>query len=582
MRKKYLLSVLIPSRSEEFLARTVQSLIENKTDDTEIIVGLDGELSNPPIPDHDDLTIFYVQKSIGQRAMQNKLCELSKAKYVMKLDAHCDVEKDFDRKMIEAFEKEGDNVVMTPTMRNLHIFNWVCKNCGMDTYQGPKPEICRSETCVSEKQRFDRKIVWIPKTNPQSTAYRFNKNLQFKYFPELRVKQKKTGCVETMSLQGSCFMCTIENYWKYELCDDSWGSWGQQGSEVAIKAWTGGLRVLCNRDTWYAHLFRTQPGFDHPFNIGSSQHNARKICRDIFYNNKWDKQIYPLSWLVEKFWPELQKVRDPESWTEKDLADQKEREKNHPKFGVNVKRELPEAEVETEVNQSSSPVSAKGSKGIIFYTCNTAPLKISRAVQSQLRKISEDKNIPIVSCSLKPMPHFGNRNICLKAERGVLTMFKQILTALENSKADIIFHTEHDVIYSEDHFDFVPPRKDKFYYNVNFWKVRLTDDFAVSFEANQVSGLCAYREHLLKYYRERVKEVENGKFDRSFEPGRRDNSLYEQWKSIQPNVDIRHGKNLSGNKWSPSDFRDKSTCVNWREGTINDLWCKDILINLIK
>ena len=43
------------------------------------------------------------------------------------------------------------------------------------------------------------------------------------------------------------------------------------------------------------------------------------------------------------------------------------------------------------------------------------------------------------------------------------------------------------------------------------------------------------------------------------------------WESEYPNIDIRHGKNLSKGKWSVEDFRDKSTCVNWKETTIDKI-----------
>ena len=57
---KYKLSILIPARQEEFLAKTIQDILEHKTDETEVIIGLDGSWSIPPIVDHPDVTIFYV------------------------------------------------------------------------------------------------------------------------------------------------------------------------------------------------------------------------------------------------------------------------------------------------------------------------------------------------------------------------------------------------------------------------------------------------------------------------------------------------------------------------------------------
>jgi hypothetical protein len=323
---QYDLSIAIPSRNEEFLVNTVEDLLKNKRAKTEILVGLDGWWPNPGIPDHPDVRILYVPEAIGQRALQNRLVKMSKAKWVMKVDAHCAFDEGFDEKMLAVAE---DDMTLVMVMRNLWVFDWKCMNCGMRTYQGPKPEECRNEICGTAQDGGEdhnnldirKKIVWEPKTNPQSSAYRFNKNLQFKYFPELRNRQKRSGLQESMSLQGSCFMCTRENYWGLELCDESWGSWGQQGSEVALKTWLSGGRVLCNMDTWYGHLFRTQKGFSFPYpHSGSSQQRAREISQDVFLNDKWDKAIRPLSWLLEKFWEPLQEVRDMEArWEQADL-----------------------------------------------------------------------------------------------------------------------------------------------------------------------------------------------------------------------------------------------------------------------
>jgi hypothetical protein len=139
---------------------------------------------------------------------------------------------------------------------------------------------------------------------------------------------------------------------------------------------------------------------------------------------------------------------------------------------------------------------------------------------------------------------------------------------LENSDADIIFFAEHDVLYPSCHFDFTPPRKDMYYYNQNWWRLRNTDGFAIHWDANQVSGLCAYREHLLKFYRERLKIVKEQGYKNTmgFEPGRRDETKYVAWKSEIPCLDIKHGHNLSKNKWSIKDFRDKSTAKNLVSG----------------
>lgn len=537
------LSIVIPSRLEEFLSKTVEDLLAHTSDKTEILVGLDG-YDEPNLPYHPRLRVLKVSESIGQRALQNRLVEMSTAKYVAKTDAHCAFDEDFDTKMLARME---DDITLVAVMRNLHIFDWVCDFCEARIYQGPEPQDCPE--CHSTPNKFNKQIVWVPKTNPQSSAYRFNKNLQFKYFPELRSKLPKEGLQETMSLQGSFFMCTREKYWELGLCDTSWGSWGQQGSEVALKTWLSGGRVLCNFDTWYSHLFRTQQGFSFPYPMnGNDQERARKISQELFLNDKWDKAIHPLSWLLEKFWFALKEVRDTEArWEESDLKDYKR----------------------------------PPSREIIYYTAHQKSLKVSRAVQNRLKEISVQKDIPIRSVSLKPMDKMG-KNIYLPLEPGVLTYFTQVITALRHSKAEIIYLCEDDALYHPSHFDHIP-EDDKFHYNLNWWRVR-PDGFAVHWDANQVSGLVARREPLLAWYRAKYDEIAKSGFNRSYEPGSRDPKSYTQFRSEYPYIDLRTGNTMTRDKWSISDFRDKTTAQNFQESTIENIdgWDYDMLRTILK
>src|SRR3989344_3549303 len=91
------LSILIPARNEMFLKNTIDDILKNIEADTEVIAILDGLWAKPEIPQHARVKIIYVPESVGQRAATNLACKLSKAKYVMKIDAHCSFDKGFDR-----------------------------------------------------------------------------------------------------------------------------------------------------------------------------------------------------------------------------------------------------------------------------------------------------------------------------------------------------------------------------------------------------------------------------------------------------------------------------------------------------
>ena len=222
--------------------------------------------------------------------------------------------------------------------------------------------------------------------------------------------------------------------------------------------------------------------------------------------------------------------------------------------------------------------------GAIYYSdCQLDP-KIMSACQKQILKGIKEENI--VSCTLKPV-NFG-KNIVLPLQRGYLAYFKQILTALEASDSDIIRFLEHDVLYHPSHFQFTPAKKDVYYYNTNFWRLRIDDGHAVSYETDQVNMICAYRELLVQNYRERIKRIEAlgnvsdrevGRLARKmgFEPGthnreeRVDTNGSERWQSEYPNIDIRHGHNLTASRWSQDQFRNQKNCQGWKETTADKI-----------
>lgn len=549
------LSIIVPARNEIFLAKTIENILENIRGNTEIIAVLDGYWPTPGIEDNPKVTIIHHTDSIGQRAASNEAVKISKAKCIMKVDAHCSFDEGFDVKMMQEMHNDW---TLVPIMKNLHAFDWVCKKCGNRTYQGTTPVECIG---CDNKTDFERDIVWRAKDNPQSTSYCFDPTPHFQYFREFKGRPEGQGeLTETMSLQGSCFMLTRDKYWELNICDEAFGSWGSQGIEIAVKTWLSGGRVVVNHKTWYAHMFRTKGGdFGFPYQISGRQiQGAKQHARDLFFNNKWDKQIRPLSWLVEKFWP-------VPGWSEQDL--------------LLLKGETKEIkiEVEEQVAPICSTSTEKLTKGIVYYTDNRCPEPFVTLVKNNLLSISKDKSMPIVSVSLLPID-FG-KNISMQLERGYSTMFKQILKGLESIETDIIFLCEHDIFYSKEHFDFTPPEKDKFYYNQNTWQIRSTDGHAVYWDCKKTSQLCAYKELLITHYKERVRRVEAEGFSRrmGFEPGshnrpeRVDDYKSDIWRSSIPNLDIRHDKNLSESRWNQSEFRSQRSCRNWKESHLSKI-----------
>lgn len=312
---KYDLSVVIPARNEEWLARTIQDLLENTSEKTEIIAVLDGQWSNPPIPQHPRVNVIYVPESVGQRAATNLGVRLSRAKYVAKADAHTAYDKGFDIKMIEGFEKNGDNTVQVPVMKNLHVYDWKCYKCGYKVYQD------KVNICPVDGEKMRKKMVWQPRRGINSTSYCFDSTPHFQYFedwkhrPQYEKDKIETGYTEVMSLQGSFYMMTREKYLEMLESRENLGSWGNEGLEIACRFWLTGGRVLVNHHCWYAHCFRTKGeifGFPYP-QSGKHVSRTKDRVKNLFWENKLPNQTRSLSWLIEKFSP-------VPGWSEEELA----------------------------------------------------------------------------------------------------------------------------------------------------------------------------------------------------------------------------------------------------------------------
>lgn len=221
------------------------------------------------------------------------------------------------------------------------------------------------------------------------------------------------------------------------------------------------------------------------------------------------------------------------------------------------------------------------SKGIIFYTDNRIDQEISLWVKVHIA-ISK---LPVVSCSLKPMD-FG-QNIVLDLEPGIITMFKQILTALEASTAKYVFFTEHDCLYHPSHFEFIPPRDDTFYYNTNVYRWDYPKDRAITYDnLRSLSGLVCSRELALKHYQKRLELIkmkgwtENSKEPEwvrkiGYEPGKSkkrggfSDDKVESWLSEFPNIDIRHQGTQSPPKVTLDSF--KHLPKGWKETTLDKI-----------
>jgi glycosyltransferase involved in cell wall biosynthesis len=311
------LSVIIPGRQEQFFSQTVENVLANIRGDSEVIAVCDGSWPDPVLKDHPRLKVIHHTQAVGQRAATNDGARLSRARFVMKLDAHCGVSKGFDVQLMKDHEP---GMTQIPLQYNLLAFEWECQKCGNLTYQGVKPSKC----VKCEHGEFTMQIRWRPQRAKKTVLWRFDKELHFQYWrgKSGQERVKNSGdMIETMSFIGACMFLERDRFWELGGMDETHGSWGQFGTEWACKTWLSGGRLVTNTRCWFAHMFRTgnfaAPGrstWPYPITQGEID-RAREYSKNLWRSNTWPKAIHPLEWLVEKFRPV------PDWHTEADPAD---------------------------------------------------------------------------------------------------------------------------------------------------------------------------------------------------------------------------------------------------------------------
>lgn len=214
------LSILIPSNNEEYLAKTVEDICAHIEGDTEILIGLDG--GDIPKISAPNIKVIVPSKPMGQRALTNHLAKMSEAKYLMKVDAHCSFSQGFDNALVAEMD---DTTILSPLLLVLEGRTW----------------------SINGKKQM----------------------LQFEFGRDFVMKHKEGDGGETMCLQGSAWLIDRENYWKWNVCDETLGSWGGQAVELGIAAWRNGGRCRTTRAAYYGHVFRLQ-NEEFPYDRGQS------------------------------------------------------------------------------------------------------------------------------------------------------------------------------------------------------------------------------------------------------------------------------------------------------------------------
>ncbi len=184
-------------------------------------------------------------------------------------------------------------------------------------------------------------------------------------------------------------------------------------------------------------------------------------------------------------------------------------------------------------------------KGLVYYTDNSCNDIISNAVLAQLKRLCN--GMEVVSVSHKPVD-FG-KNIVMDLPRSAESIFRQIVTGIENIKADFVFLVEHDVLYHQSHFEFIPKNIRHFYYNQNRWSVQYETGKALYRKSKATSHLSGFREDIESHFSKMLNRIERRGYSAKMgvAPVHPRLNYYSARNYISelPNIDIVHSDNFS-------------------------------------
>jgi glycosyltransferase involved in cell wall biosynthesis len=285
-------SVVIPSRNEVYLNKTIDDLFAKAEGEIEVIAVLDGYWPAVLPEEHKGLTLLHFGAQQGMRQGINAAVRMSTGEFIMKLDGHCMVDQGFDVKLQADCDVDW---IVIPRRYSLDPEKWEWMNTG-------KPPV-------------DYHYLSYPYLKPDDPACGLHGNVWTR-----RAKERKNILIDDeMSSQGSCYFMHRDYWSKIGPLDvEHYGTFAQEFQEVGLKCWLGGGQVKINKKTWYAHLhkgrqYRSGYGFTNEKwrSFTADNKKAHDYTIDHWLNNRWEKRVHDFAWLLDKFWP----VPDwPEEW----------------------------------------------------------------------------------------------------------------------------------------------------------------------------------------------------------------------------------------------------------------------------
>ncbi len=262
-----MLSVIIPSRNDPYLAQTIQEMLNKARGEVEVIAIVDGPTEHP-LPQFDwRVRLIEFREALGMRNGINRGAAVANGKYLMKIDSHCAISHGYDTLLADAC---ADNELLIARRNELNA-NWtITDTTPCDYWYMSSP--------WTSGQGYMRDCRWVSRGN----------------------ERRDLLIDDTMTISGSMWFMAKVHFERIGPMDDkTFGPWSGEPQELSCKTWLSGGRVRVHKGVTYAHM-RGQRGYHIAWKY--ALRGLRRVT-EYWANDEWKPALHPFGWLVDRFWP---------------------------------------------------------------------------------------------------------------------------------------------------------------------------------------------------------------------------------------------------------------------------------------
>ena len=286
------LTIIIPSRQEIFLKKTIEECITKNKGDVEVLAVLDGY----DIPENEvvkDPRVRYIKrpyhKELTKRHAINDAVKQASFDHIMALDAHCLLGEGYDTILQRDCE---DNWVMIPRREKLDAENW-------KIYRGENNELLPTDY----EYYMWQLIVRAMKGDPTGGLHGWRWN-------ERTIARKDIMVDKNLGFQGSSWYISKAFFNEMGLMQtEGYTGWGQESESITFNVMQHGGEIMTTKNTWYAHLYKGNK-YGRMYKTPEGAIHAADLYHFDLFVNKNRKLFIKL---IEKFWP---LPSWPENWKE--------------------------------------------------------------------------------------------------------------------------------------------------------------------------------------------------------------------------------------------------------------------------